>query len=70
MHKFARHIRPLIAAAVLLLPAASEANISMGQGMGIMDMGLLTHVAGPTPCATNFVFDWTVACNGITAVIR
>lgn len=70
MHEFARHLRPLIAAAVLLMPAASEANIGMGQGMGIMDLGPLTHVAGPTPCATNFVFDWTVACNGITAVIR
>ena len=70
MFKPGRLIRPLIAAAVLLLPAASEANIGIGQGMGIMDLGLLTHVSGPTPCATNFVFDWTVACNGITAVIR
>ena len=60
----------MIAAALLLTPAASQANIGMGQGMGIMDFGMVGQAVGPTPCSTNFVFDWTVACNGITAVLR
>ena len=57
---------------MLLAPASSQANIGMGQGMGIMDLPMLSGsgAAPPPTCSTNFVFDWTDSCNGITAAIR
>ena len=39
MHKFARHLRPLIVAALLAAPAGSQANIGIGLGEGIPDLG-------------------------------
>lgn len=72
MHRAYRYLRPLIAAAVLMAPAASQANIGMGQGMGIMDLGYQpgTGGGGGGCGGINFLFDWSQACASITAVIR
>jgi hypothetical protein len=43
----------------------------LGLGTGTADLRQVGKAAALTPCATNFVFDWTPAtgCNAITAVI-
>lgn len=56
---------------LLLLTSDATAQISAGMSFSTFDYKVRGTIVGPTPCATNFVFDWTPAtgCNAITAVI-
>lgn len=59
--------------ALMVIGSAGALAQGLGIGVGLDDLRMIKGTGGGGGgCATNFVFDWSVAtgCNAITAVIR